>query len=146
MEFCWTEVWPVEPVLPVGVQLALKQHATKYVGPFIGRFFFFDKYSIGLKMYFPYFLNNIFSFFKILFIHERQRQRHRQKEKQAPCRESNLGLDPRTPGSQPEPEADAQPLSHPGAPRPSFKEKYLATGLFYLEILGLFSFSTFFQI
>ena len=28
-----------------------------------------------------------------------------------------MGLDPRTPGSQPEPKADAQPLSHPGVPR-----------------------------
>ena len=27
-----------------------------------------------------------------------------------------MGLDPRTPGSRPEPKADAQPLSHPGAP------------------------------
>ena len=27
-----------------------------------------------------------------------------------------MGLDPRTPGSQPEPKADAQPLSHPGVP------------------------------
>ena len=27
-----------------------------------------------------------------------------------------LGLDPGTLGSQPEPKADAQPLSHPGAP------------------------------
>ena len=26
------------------------------------------------------------------------------------------GLDPRTPGSHPEPKADAQPLSHPGVP------------------------------
>ena len=39
-----------------------------------------------------------------------QRQRHRQREKKAPCG------DPRTPGSGPEPKADAQPLSHPGAP------------------------------
>ena len=30
---------------------------------------------------------------------ERERQRHRQREKQAPCREPNGGLDPRTPGS-----------------------------------------------
>ena len=39
-----------------------------------------------------------------LFIHERdtekERQRHR-KEKQAPCREPNAGLDPRSPGSRP---------------------------------------------
>ena len=47
---------------------------------------------------------------------ERERQRHRQREKQAPCRESDVGLDPGTPGSCPEPKADAQPLSHPGLP------------------------------
>ena len=54
----------------------------------------------------------------ILFLHERQRerQRHRQTEKQAPCWEPNAGLDPRTPGSQPESKADTQPLSHPGVP------------------------------
>ena len=46
-------------------------------------------------------------FFKrvYLFIHdrheERERQRHRQGEKQAPCREPDVGLDPRTPGSCP---------------------------------------------
>ena len=47
---------------------------------------------------------------------EKERQRHRQREKQAPYREPNVGLDPRTPGSQPGPKADAQPLSHPSAP------------------------------
>ena len=41
-------------------------------------------------------------------------QRHMQREKQAPCREPDVGLDPRTPGSHPEPKADAQLLSHPG--------------------------------
>ena len=46
---------------------------------------------------------------------ERGRQRHRQREKQAPCREPNAGLKPRTPGSRPEPKADAQPLSHSSA-------------------------------
>ena len=46
---------------------------------------------------------------------ERERQRHRQREKQAPCREPDVGLNPRTPGSYPEPKADAQPLSDPGA-------------------------------
>ena len=46
-----------------------------------------------------------------------ERQRHRQKEKQAPCGEPNAGFNPRTPGSQPEPKIDTQPLSHPGAPR-----------------------------
>ena len=45
---------------------------------------------------------------------ERERQRHRQREKRAPCREPDVGLDPGTPGSRPEPKADTQPLSHPG--------------------------------
>ena len=48
---------------------------------------------------------------------ERARQRHRQREKQAPCREPNVGLDPRTPASRPGLKADTQPLSHPGIPR-----------------------------
>ena len=45
-----------------------------------------------------------------------ERQRHRQREKQAPCRDPNAGLYPRTRGSQPELRADTQPLSHPGVP------------------------------
>ena len=49
-----------------------------------------------------------------------ERQRHRQEEKQAAYREPNVGLDPGTLGSQPEPKADAQPLSqtpgYPGVP------------------------------
>ena len=45
-----------------------------------------------------------------------ERQRHRQREKQAPWGDPDAGLDPRTPGSQPEPKADTQPLSDPGAP------------------------------
>ena len=32
---------------------------------------------------------------------EKERQRHRQREKQAPCREPDVGLDPRSPGSCP---------------------------------------------
>ena len=48
---------------------------------------------------------------------ERERDgRHRQREKQAPWREPDAGLNPRTPGSRPEPKADVQPLSHPGTP------------------------------
>ena len=64
----------------------------------------------------PGLLHNLlgFFFFNILFIHERQRQK--QREKQAPPREPNAGLDPRTLGSHPEPKADAQPLGHPGIP------------------------------
>ena len=47
---------------------------------------------------------------------ERER-RQRQREKQAPCREPDVGLDPRTPGSHPGLEAVVQLLSHPGVPR-----------------------------
>ena len=37
--------------------------------------------------------------------------------------EPDVGLDPRSPGSGPEPKADAQPLSHPDAPTIYFKCK-----------------------
>ena len=49
------------------------------------------------------------SFLRFLFIHERrrERQRHRQKERWAPHGEPEAGLNPRTPGSCPEPKADA---------------------------------------
>ena len=33
--------------------------------------------------------------------------------------EPDMGLDARTPESQPEPKADTQPLSHPGSPNSS---------------------------
>ena len=45
-----------------------------------------------------------------------ERQSHRQREKQAPCGGPDVGLDPRTMGSKPEPKADTQALSHPGTP------------------------------
>ena len=51
---------------------------------------------------------------------DRERQRHRQGEKQAPCGEPDVGLHPRTLGSRPKPKADAQPLSHSGAPNSPF--------------------------
>ena len=53
---------------------------------------------------------------------QRERQRYRQREKQAPCREPDVGLDPRTPRSLPEPKADAQLLSHPDIPSGQFNE------------------------
>ena len=46
---------------------------------------------------------------------QREKQRHRQKEKQAVSREPDVRLDPRTPGSQPELKANAQPVTHSGA-------------------------------
>ena len=53
---------------------------------------FFIRNEIFLKKYFIY-----------LFMkdRERERERERQREKQAPCREPDLGLDPRSPGSHP---------------------------------------------
>ena len=58
--------------------------------------------------------------FKSLFIYSWkthwEKQRHRQRERQAPYVEPDAGLDPRTSGSWPEPQTDARPLSHPGAP------------------------------
>ena len=36
---------------------------------------------------------------------DRERQRHMQREKQAPSREPDVGLDPRSPGSHPGPKA-----------------------------------------
>ena len=47
---------------------------------------------------------------------ERERGRGRERDKQAPCRESDVGLDSRTPGSHPGPKAGAKLLSHPGIP------------------------------
>ena len=46
-----------------------------------------------------------------------ERQRDRQREKQAPFREPDVGLDPRTPRSCPGLKAGAKPLSPPGCPR-----------------------------
>ena len=56
--------------------------------------------------------------FKKYFIHLFMRNTERKTETQAEGeagshREPDVGLDPRTPGSQPELKADAQPLSHP---------------------------------
>ena len=48
---------------------------------------------------------------------ERQRGRDKQREKQAPCREPDVGLDLRTPGSHPGPKAGTKLLSHPGIPQ-----------------------------
>ena len=60
------------------------------------------------------------SFFKDLFIFDRQRERERQRrrrrEKQAPCQKPDVGLDLRTPGSHPGSKAGAEPPSHPGIP------------------------------
>ena len=68
---------------------------------------------------------------------DRERQRPRQKEKQAPCREPNVGLDPGTLGSCPEPKADAQPLSHPGIPifLNFYQQSFIVFFFFFFKIL-----------
>ena len=47
----------------------------------------------------------------------RDTKREGQREKQAPCREPDVGLNPRTPGPRPGLKAGAKPLSHPGIPQ-----------------------------
>ena len=69
---------------------------------------------------------------------EKERQRHRQREKQAPCREPDVGLNPRTWGSHPEQKADTQPLSHPEVSNLSFvmlSKKYLSWGSSYFAFV-----------
>ena len=65
-------------------------------------------------------------FFKIIFISlterahkQREHQREREKEKEAPpmSNKPNMGLDPRTLRSSPEPKADASPMEPPWCPR-----------------------------
>ena len=70
--------------------------------------FSFSTVSVGGSTFSfePFFFLKSFFFFNILLIHERERQRPRQREKQVPCREPDAGLDPRTPGSHPEPKAE----------------------------------------
>ena len=51
---------------------------------------------------------------------ERERQRQRHREKQAPCREPDVGLNPRSPGSCPGPKAVIKLLGHWNCPEYSF--------------------------
>ena len=57
-----------------------------------------------------------FKRFYYLFMKDTERQRHRQREMQAPRRKPDVGLNPRTPGSRPEPKADVQPTEPPRCP------------------------------
>ena len=65
---------------------------------------------------------SVVSFFFLrfyLFIHVKQRDWQKEgqrEEKQAPCKEPDVGPNPRNLGSGPEPKADAEPLSHPDIP------------------------------
>ena len=54
-----------------------------------------------------------------LFMKNRETEtetQHRQREKQAPCGKSDVGLDPGALGPCPDPNIDAEPLTHPGVP------------------------------
>ena len=68
----------------------------------------------------------MFVFFLRLYLYthetQRERQRPRQREKQAPCREADTGLDPRSWDHDLSPKADAQLLSHAGVPKVMFKQ------------------------
>ena len=64
-----------------------------------------------------FFLDFIHSFMRMNVKERgREKQRHRQREKQAPCREPDVGLDSRSPGSHSGLKAGTNPLSHPGMP------------------------------
>ena len=89
----------------------------------------------------PKWFLSFFFFFFLTHERDRERQRHRQREEQAPCREPDVGLGPRTPRSHPEPKAVAQPLSPSGVP--SFKNIFPGGFLpsspfpmFYAQIWG----------
>ena len=43
---------------------------------------------------------------------DRGREHKQREEKQAPCKEPDVGFNPGSLGSRPEPKADTQPLSH----------------------------------
>ena len=58
----------------------------------------------------------LFFFKDFIYLFMRDTERHRKREKQTPCGEPDVGLDPKAPGSRPEPKADAQLWSHPGVP------------------------------
>ena len=60
-----------------------------------------------------------------------RRQRHREREKQALRREPDVGLNPRTLRSCPEPKADDQPLSHLDVP-----SSFLSISFEVLQILA----------
>ena len=74
------------------------------------------------------FIESFIKFFFVKdFIYLFTRDRERQREKQAPYGEHDVGLDPRTLGSRPEPKADSQPMSHSGVPIKSFRSVCHAT-------------------
>ena len=72
--------------------------------------------------------NNVFFFLRFyLFIYERHRKRGRdigRRRSRIPAGSLIPDSIPGLPGSQPEPKADAQPLSHPGAPNSGYWDDF----------------------
>ena len=62
-----------------------------------------------------------------------QRGRYIGRRRSPPYGDPDVGLDPKTPGSQPEPKVDTQPLSHPGThtQRSDFFKKVISGLLLY---------------
>ena len=84
-----------------------------------------------------------FIFFYILFYFlfmtdkQRKRQRHRWREKHAPCREPDMGLDPRSTGSSPGPKAVLNHWATEAAQtRWNFK-KHIIPGLLIVKLLNI---------
>ena len=73
-------------------------------------------------------LHSFFIIFFFFLIHERhrerERQRYMQREKQAPCREPDMGFDPRSPGSGPGLKAAPNPWATRAAPISVFKSNW----------------------
>ena len=59
---------------------------------------------------------DIFFFKDFIYLFMRDTEREREREKQAPHKEPDVGLDPRTPGSCPGPKVGAKLPSHLGIP------------------------------
>ena len=73
-----------------------------------------------------------------LFIHDSHTERDREAETQAEGeagsmqREPDMGFDPGSPGSRPEPKAGAKPLRHPGIPTYCFSIAHLFIHVFII--------------
>ena len=76
-----------------------------------------------------------------MIVTERERGAETQAEGEAGSmhREPDVGLSPGTPGSHPEPKADAQPLSHPGIPTVQFLLTLVVRLTLSLENVYIFS-------
>ena len=60
-----------------------------------------------------------------------EKQKHRHREEQAPCGEPDTGLNPRTPGSHPEPKARCLTTE---TPKYHYFLSYILSSIFYLYL------------